>query len=153
MVAGWQFPPFLPGEGFMKRYGVLLAVLAGIVVLSNSLPQPGRAADKADAPYVHCVVFYLKKDAPKDEGKALISDAFELLAKIPSVRLIKAGLPAQMATPKVAVSDYQVGLLVLFDNYDGLKLYLDHPLHTKYVDRHEKHLEKVLVYDFINQGK
>jgi hypothetical protein len=67
--------------------------------------------------------------------------------------MVKAGLPADKSTPKVAVTDYQVGLLVLFDNYDGLKTYLDHPLHTKYVEKHEKHIEKVLVYDFLNQLK
>jgi hypothetical protein len=130
---------------------ILLALLAGIA-LTGALALPAHA-QKADAPYVHAVIFYLKKDAPKDEAKALIADAFELLAKIPSVRLIKAGPPAAMSTPKFATTDYQVGLLVLFDNFDGLKTYLDHPLHTKYVEKHEKHLEKVLVYDFLNQPK
>jgi hypothetical protein len=132
----------------MKRlplFVVLAGLAAGYV--------PSFAADKADAPYVHAVIFYLKKDAPKDEAKALIADASELLAKIPSVRSIKAGVPADKSTPKFAVTDYQVGLLVLFDNYDGLKTYIDHPLHQKYVEKHEKHIEKVLVYDFLNQAK
>src|SRR5262249_23217950 len=115
--------------------------------------MPASAADKADAPYIHAVIFYLKKDAPKDEAKALIADATELLAKIPTVRGVKAGLPAEKSTPKFAVTDYQVGLLVFFDNFDGLKTYLDHPLHVKYVEKHEKHIDKVVVYDFINQLK
>jgi hypothetical protein len=133
----------------MKRMLLLLVVLAG-AALSD---RPTVAADKADAPYVHCVIFYLKKDAPKDEGKALVADAHELLAKIPTVRSIKIGPPAEKSTPKVAVTDYQIGLLVTFDNYDGLKTYLDHDLHLKYVEKHMKHIDKVLVYDFINQAK
>jgi hypothetical protein len=138
----------------MKRMLMLAAVLL-TVVSTTSLTVSSRADDKpgakADAPYVHCVIFYLKKDAPKDTAKALIADAHEILAKIPTVRSIKIGLPAEKATPKFAVNDYQVGLLVLVDNFDGLKTYLEHPLHLKYVEKHEKHLEKVLVYDFINQ--
>lgn len=138
----------------MKRIVMLAAVLL-TVVATTSLTVTSRAEEKpgakADAPYVHCVIFYLKKDAPKDTAKALAADAHELLAKIPTVRSIKIGPPADKATPKFAINDYQVGLLVLLDNFDGLKTYLDHPLHLKYVEKHEKHLDKILVYDFINQ--
>ena len=133
----------------MKRFLPLLVLSLAIAATNVSAP----AADKADAPYIHAVIFYLKKDAPKDEPKALIADATELLAKIPTVRAVKAGLPAEKSTPKFAVTDYQVGLLVFFDNFDGLKTYLDHPLHLKYVEKHEKHIDKVVVYDFLNQLK
>lgn len=66
---------------------------------------------------------------------------------------IRIGHPAEKATPDVAVKDYQVGLLVLFDDYEGLKTYLDHPQHVKYVDKHLKHVDKVLVYDFVQGSK
>jgi hypothetical protein len=129
----------------------LFAVLTGLVLMAGSFPA--CAADDPKAPYVHAVIFYLKKDAPKDEGKAMIADAHELLAKIPTVRMVKIGPPATKGTPDVGVTDYQIGLLVLFDNYEGLKTYIDHPLHVKYVDNHKKHIEKVLVYDFENAKK
>ena len=135
----------------MKRMLVLVAVLMGLVLMGVNFPA--KAADDPKAPYVHCVIFYLKKDAPKDEGKALVADAHELLAKIPSVRLLKIGPPAAKSTEKLAATDYQIGLMVLFDNYDGLKTYLDHDLHLKYVDKHMKHIDKVLVYDFENAKK
>jgi hypothetical protein len=135
----------------MKRMLTMAAVLFGLA--SMGVNCPAVAADDPKAPYVHSVIFYLKKDAPKDEGKALIADAHELLAKIPTVRMIKIGPPAEKSTPEVAKMDYQIGLLVLFDNYDGLKTYLDHPLHVKYVENHMKHIEKVLVYDFENAKK
>jgi hypothetical protein len=113
--------------------------------------RPKAAA--ADPPYVHAVIFYMKKDAPKDAAEALIRDSHALLAKIPSVRKLWVGRPAEKSTPKYAVTDYQVGLLVLFDNYEGLQAYLDHELHTEYVNRHGRHWERVPVYDFINQKK
>ena len=130
----------------MRRALILLTLLA-------SGAAGVQAADKADAPYVHAVIFYLKKDAPKDAAKEIIADAHAILAKIPSVRMVKAGLPAEKSTPKLAVTDYQVGLLIMVDDFNGLKAYLDHPLHLKYVEKHEKHFDKVLVYDFLNQNK
>lgn len=113
----------------------------------------GEGKKPAAAPYVHAVIFYVKKDAPKNQTETMIADCHKLLAKIPSVKGLWAGLPADKSTPKFAVTDYQFGLLVLFDNYDGLQAYLDHPLHTEYVEKHAKYFEKVPVYDFVNKTK
>lgn len=133
----------------------------GIVVVLGSLGvglialRPGHTAEqKGDgAPYVHTVIFYLKKDAPQNEPSALISDAHDLLAKIPSVRAIKAGRPAEKATRDVAIKDYQVGLAVHFGDYAGLEAYFAHAKHDEYLQRHGKYVDKILVYDFENQKK
>jgi hypothetical protein len=110
-----------------------------------------KKAKKAN--YVHAVIFHLKKDAPKDAAKKLIQDAHNMLEKIPSVRGLWVGPPApkDRSTPKFAVSGYQVGLLVLFDDFDGLKRYMEHALHEEFVSRHGKYWERVPVYDFINK--
>src|SRR5256885_1804924 len=97
---------YLLEEATMKRMLVLSAILAGMLA-TYSLSRSAVADDKADAPYVHCVIFTLKKDAPKDEAKALVADAHELLAKIPTVRSLKIGPPAEKSTPTFAVTDYQ----------------------------------------------
>jgi hypothetical protein len=94
------------------------------------------------------VIFYLKKDAPATEADALIADSQKLLAKIPTVREIRAGKPADKATP-IAAKDYQVGLLVLFDDVEGLHTYIDHPLHKEYLANHQKNWEKAVIYDFV----
>ncbi|GBD35354.1 hypothetical protein HRbin36_00466 [bacterium HR36] len=100
------------------------------------------------APYVHVVLFYLKSDAPNNHADTLVQDCQQLLGKIPSVRHVWAGPPAKQATPEVAQQDFQVGLVVLFDNYDDLKKYLDHPLHNKFVAKHNRYLQRVIVHDF-----
>jgi hypothetical protein len=43
----------------------------------------------------------------------------------------------------------------MFDDVEGLKTYLGHPMHDKFVERHlpKIDLEKLLVYDFVNQKK
>jgi hypothetical protein len=137
---------------------VKLAALLGIVTgavwfyLAATVDTTGAAEPKANPSYVHVVVFYVKKDSPAGEKDALIADAHKLLAKVPSVRSIQAGRPAEKHTPNIAVTDYHVALLVMFDNYEGLKAYDEHPLHKEYVDKHLPHIEKVLVYDFQNQA-
>ncbi len=132
----------------------VLAVLAGVAgfVLSRfQLESQAQAAAEPQAAYVHAVIFYLKKDAPATAASGLIKDAHGLLAKISSVRGVWAGKPADMSTPDFSVKDYHVGLLVLFDNYQGLEKYLKDPMHDEYVARHKEHIDKVLVYDFVNQ--
>jgi hypothetical protein len=143
----------------MYRKVAGLAVLAVAVLLTARSVEVGAGEKGGEQPkamkanYVHAVIFYLKSDAPKGEAGALIKDSHQMLAKIPSVRRLSAGRRAEKATPEVAVTDFQVGLLVYFDNYKGLQTYLDHPLHTEYVQKHKKYLEKVVVYDFVNQAK
>jgi hypothetical protein len=142
----------------------LLLIGWGVTVWHPSLREGGRArggdekaegeakpTGKGRAPYVHTVVFYLKEDAPKDEVEQIIADAHGLLAKIPSVKGLWIGRPAEKATPKLAVTDYHVAWTLLFDDYAGLQQYLDHKLHVKFRDKHAKHAERVLIYDFINQ--
>ena len=74
-------------------------------------------------------------------------------ASAASARSLTAAMPAEKSTPKYARTDYHVGLLVLFDNYEGLQTYLDHPLHLKYIEKHGKYWDTVPVYDFVNQRK
>ncbi len=145
----------------MMRKGIVAAmVLVGLWCvwqltspLEAEQDKKEKKAAKARAPYVHAVAIYLKKDAPQETAAGMIADAHALLAKIPAVKGVWAGRPADKHTPKYAVTDYQVGLLVLCENYEGLTAYLEHELHLEYVKRYDKHLEKVLVWDFLNQAK
>jgi hypothetical protein len=133
---------------------VLLALAAGLVIRqSPARADDPQAAKSGQPPYVHTVVFYLKKDTPPPKVEAMIADCHSILGKIPTVRGLWAGRPAAKATPDKAITDYQVGLTVLFDNYDGLKTYLDHPTHLKLVETYAPLFDKVLVYDFENQAK
>ena len=135
-----------------KLVPFVVVVLAGCFVFQG-LAQDNGKGEKKQAPYMHVVIFYLKKDAPKDAAKGLIEDGHKLLAKIPVVRQLWIGRPAKDATPKLAAMDYDVALTIAFDNAEGLKTYIDHDLHTQYVKNHGPHIEKVLVYDFQTQEK
>ena len=83
----------------------------------------------------------------------MLADCHAMLAKIPTVRHLWAGRPSDRSTPKFGAKDYDVGLLILFDDADGLAAYDRHQLHQDFVQKHLKHLEKVQVFDFMNQKK
>jgi hypothetical protein len=136
-------------------YALVIAVLgvAAWFALPGSRDTTQAAQAGKEPNYVHTVIFNVKKDAPAGKVDDLIADAHKLLAKIPSVRGIRAGKPAEKSTPGLSAKDYHVGLLVLFDDYDGLKAYDEHPLHKEYVQKHLPHIEKVIVYDFVNEKK
>jgi hypothetical protein len=137
---------------------VLLAIGGGatwFAVSSFAQDKPQLTAVRAAPNFVHTVIFHLKTDAPAGAAEGLIADAHELLRPIPSVRDLKVGRPAEKGTPDLAKKDYQVALVVLFDNQAGLETYLKHPLHLKYVEKHGQHIDrdKLVVYDFVNQRK
>src|SRR5262245_16094396 len=142
----------------MMRKLLVGGAMAALVVLAAQVGEVGGQEKKqgkgaGKAPYIHTVIFYLKKGTPKESISDLISDSHTMLAKIPSVKGVWAGRPAEKSTPKFAATDYDVGLLVLFENYEGLQEYIDHKLHTEFVEKHAKNFERVTVFDFLNQKK
>ena len=128
-------------------------VAVGVLFTVRGDDASGQAGKAAQPPYVHNVIFYLKKDTPPAKLEAMIADCHSVLGKISGVRGVWAGRPAEKATPDFIVKDYQLGLLVLFDNYEGLKTYLDEPTHLKFVETYMPIIEKVQVYDYMNQAK
>jgi hypothetical protein len=142
----------------MKRTLLAVAALAvaGMLLAGAAVRS---AAEKPEASkkaaYVHTVIFTLKPDAPKDEVAAMIADCHEMLGKIPSVRQLRAGRPAEKGTPSLAKKDYAVALTIFFDDYDGLMTYDKHELHKKFVEKHIPHVDvsKLLVFDTEDQAK
>ena len=132
----------------------MVLMLTGMTACATLAEEP-KAGAKGHASYAHVVIFRMKKDAPKDVVSKAIADCHELLAKIPSVRSVRAGRPAAKGTPDVPKMQYDFALLVLVDNAEGLQAYLTHPLHLKYVEKYGPSfdMEKLQVFDFLNQMK
>jgi hypothetical protein len=140
----------------MRRSLLAGAALALTGVLASVLTAEEKKAEgKLQAPYAHVVVFRMKKDAPRDAVEKAIADCHELLAKIPSVRMVRAGRPAEKGTPDVPKMEYDFALLILVDDAEGLDSYLKHPLHLKFVEKHGPSFDmsKLQVFDFLNQSK
>ena len=135
---------------FLLAGGLLLG-LAGCGPEGSSSMQYEKKAEPAKTPakYVHAVFFACKPETPESEIDSLIADGCDLLGKIPSVRTLRTGRRDEQMTRDVNVTDYTVGLLVIFDDKKGLDEYSDHPLHQQYVEKHKAHWDKVRVFDFI----
>ncbi|MDB5172695.1 MAG: Stress responsive alpha-beta barrel domain protein [Phycisphaerales bacterium] len=96
---------------------------------------------------IHVVYFWLNDNAPAGERERLAEGCRSLLGKIPGVRHLWAGGPAD--TPKRPVIDdsYSVGLCVILDDMAGHDVYQEHPLHMEFIARHKEHWKRVQIYD------
>jgi len=132
-----------------------LALVSVAAAQDKTEVKAKKVALKATGGYVHIVLFTMKKDTPASAVDEVIKDCHQMLGKIASVRSVKAGRPADKATPKYAKKNFDLALLVLVDDYDGLKAYLDDPKHLAFVKKHEKrfNMEKLQVFDFVDQKK
>jgi hypothetical protein len=135
-----------------------ISCVAAALILGASVQAEDKPAGKAKTAgvgYVHVVIFTMKKDAPANAVEDVIKDCHEMLAKISSVRSVKAGRPSKDIAEKVVKTDYDVGLLVLVDDFEGIKAYRDDPLHVAFVKKHGKFFEmkKLQVFDFVDAKK
>src|SRR6516165_9785557 len=101
-----------------------LPTLAAVTLIALWAPA-ARAEEKAEKKsssggVVHTVIFYLKDDASSGTADAIVADCHEMLAKIPTVRHLKAGRPLEGAAA-TAKKDFAVALVILFDDAEGLK--------------------------------
>ena len=70
----------------------------------------------------HMVQFTFHDDVPEEERRAAEDGARSLADSVPTVRFLRLG--RSMDEPR------RTGLLVGFDDADGLAVYNDHPAHT-----------------------
>ena len=100
-----------------------------------------------NAPLVHVVLFTLPDDASPGEADALIDDIDATLRALPTVRYLERGTPADTAQRPIVMTDYDVGLLVLFANVDDLNTYLRDPDHVAFAKKWDSRC-RIRVVDF-----
>ena len=137
----------------MMRFIPALAVVVLLAASAQAEEKIGKA--KSTGGYVHAVIFTLKKDAPATAVDEVIADCHKMLAKIASVRAVKAGRPAKTGTDEKLKKPFDVGLLVLCDDAAGLRAYIDDPLHKEFVAKYGKYfdMEQLQVFDFEDAKK
>jgi hypothetical protein len=98
--------------------------------------------------FIHTVFFWLSDKAPPTAREQLLHDCKKYLGKIPTVRHLFAGPPAN--TPRDVVDNsYSVGLTVILDDSAGHDVYQTHPLHGDFIAANKPNWKRVQVYDFI----
>ena len=100
------------------------------------------------AAYLHATILKLKK-SDDAQVKKVYDQAFKTIAKIDGVRAMWIAKPADDDISEGAQKDYQLGLIVMLDDGDALKSYLDDPLYKKFTDKMGDDWEKPVVYDMM----
>lgn len=130
----------------------MLRIVLGVTLTLSvaAVAAEEKPADKTRGSYVHVVIFTMKKGTSTADVDVVIKDCRQMLGKIAAVRGVKAGRPAAQATPTYARKNYDLALVILVDDFAGLKSYLDDPLHVAFVKKHEAKfdMEKLEVFDF-----
>jgi len=121
------------------------AMLAGVVLAGCQAPY----ALSTSAPFVHVVLFKSKPNAPSSAMEDILRDLRDVLSAIPAVKGVWVGRAAPTKTPErpFVIDDYDVGLLIVVRDQQGLDDYLNDPRHLEFVKRHGGSFD-VRVVDF-----
>jgi hypothetical protein len=126
------------------------AVFAGILAsaCTTGAPAPAGARTVAAArmpgPLQHVVLVEL---TDKSEIAAMKAESDRLLPQIPSVRGYACGTPVDIGRGNVA-KDYDLGIVVQFDDVAGYRDYLEHPIHVELVQRWRPKWRRSYIVDF-----
>jgi hypothetical protein len=132
-----------------KRERRTMRTMVALLALTGVVLAEDKPAAKKDV-VIHAVIFTMKEGTPDKMVDEVIADCHKMLAKIKSVRSLKAGRPTKERAEKVTATGYHVGMVILVDDFAGLKAYLDDPIHKEFVEKWIKHFDisKLKVYDF-----
>ncbi|MEM6822691.1 MAG: Dabb family protein [Verrucomicrobiota bacterium] len=94
----------------------------------------------------HVVIFWT--DKPHEENKMKLLDAAEKLASIPGVQNFRIGGPVRSL--RGAVDDsFSVAISLDLANPEAVKNYLEHPIHSEFINgAFKEYCKRYVVYDF-----
>jgi hypothetical protein len=79
----------------------------------------------------------------------LAAESQAQLGRIPGVRRITVGLRDRDVARGPSVTDFDVGMLIQFDDRQGYEEYLRHPIHAAHVEKHRGTVARMRVFDFV----
>ncbi len=132
----------------MKRRNFIKSTAAAAVV-GVAIPSCSEAtAVNKEELIAHYVLFWLKEDL-SDQEKKDFTQFFEDLKKVPTIKSLHYGSPANTTQRDVVDNSFSYNLLVYFDNMEDLDVYETHPIHLEAIEKYSKYWTKVAVHDSI----
>ena len=129
----------------MARSSCIVCLVA---CLLTACAAPSAHTEPARAARINHVAFFELND-PKDTGE-LIRDCNSMLTTIPGIVSSYAG--THLDTTREGVkSDYHVGFYVGFMSEADYQTYLDHPAHLEIVKKWRPRLQRLQVYDVVDE--
>jgi hypothetical protein len=98
----------------------------------------------------HLVLFRLRSGLAEEAREGLADALSRAAREIPSIRHARVGSRVTIGRPyeQQMTEDYPFAAILEFDDVDGLRSYLDHPLHEQLAQRFFACIEQALMYDF-----
>ncbi len=127
----------------MKRRKFIKSSVA-IGVFPYSITQ--SVQDTKNNLIAHYVLFWLKENLSEKEKNDFIQ-FFETLKKVPSIKSLQYGPPADTNKRDVVDNSFTYNLFVLFENMDDLNIYETHPIHLDAIEKYSKYWDRVIVHD------
>jgi hypothetical protein len=132
----------------MKRRNFIKSTAAAAVI-GVIIPSCGESSTQTNKEVIaHYVLFWLKEDL-SDQEKKDFTGFFEELRKVPTIKSLHYGSPANTTQRDVVDNSFSYNLLVYFDNMEDLNVYETHPIHLEAIEKYSKYWTKVAVHDSI----
>ncbi len=122
-----------------KKLGVWML---SVLVLAGSL----LAADD-ERPQLAHVVYFTLKDRTDEAREQLVQGCKQLLSGHPGTVYFSAGVLAEEFDREANDRDFDVALLMVFQNKEAHDAYQVSPRHDRFVERYQDLWEKVRVFD------
>lgn len=96
----------------------------------------------------HIALFRLRSNLTQADREGLVRAFERALRDIPVIRGFRIGRRLTFgARYEQAVSDLRLAMIIDFDDFAGLRTYLDHPAHEDLGTRFNASIEQAVVYD------
>jgi hypothetical protein len=117
---------------------LLLVAIAGAVAYTKADAAPRQA---------HSVFFTLKDSSPEARAEFVKSCQKYLTGHEGAVSVSFGTIAGDVVEPDVSVRDFDVSLLVVFENKEAGQKYLVSPRHKEFVEKNKEKFAKVRVFD------
>jgi len=135
-------------KGILTRDGVHLNTAGNQFVAQQMLGAIGMGSATASSNVRHIVLFKFKDDAPKEKVDEIVAAFGDLKNQISEIAEYEAGTNV---SPENLEQGFTHCFVVTFKTIADRDAYLPHPAHKKFVELIEGKIDKVLVFDFVNQ--
>ncbi len=96
----------------------------------------------------HCVFFSLKESTPEN-CQALVDDCDHFLKRPGGVVSLHVGIREADLNREVNDTDFDVALVVVFEDRAAHDVYQDHPDHRAFIERNKETWRSVRVFDAV----
>ena len=97
---------------------------------------------------VHYVLFWLREDLTEKEINDF-TEFFKELKRIPGVKSLSYGRPAETNPRPVVDNSFSYNLIVIVDSLKEIGIYENHPIHLDAISKFSHFWTKVVVHDTV----